>query len=429
MKKMIKREIFLDELPRSGNSTKRIDFINSIGYKVKFIYGDIEGEVKILDFNNDNNMLTIKYSDNEPFLINKSNFRKCAFGKLLGTYTNDFKIHIGQHIKDNNRDIKIIDRKHMPRKCNGHTIKEKYYKIHCNKCQTNHWVVENSILKLKTGCPCCAGKVIVEGVNDIPTTNPEMVKYFQGGYEEAKLYNANNSKKLNFKCPICGTIKSKPINIHVLNNIGFSCDMCSDGISYPEKILISVLNQLKLKYERQYCPDWIYRKLYDFYIPKDNHIIEVNGMQHYSENTNFEMSLEEVQRNDKYKEQTAKENGIEHYTIIDCRYSNLEYIKESVVNSLSKYYDVSIIDWDKCEEFATGSLVYEVGRYFSENSNTTPQELANIFNVTGTTIRTWLKRATTIGICNYNPQITNSLGGFKSWETRRKNKKNKEGVA
>ena len=116
--------------------------------------------------------------------------------------------------------MEIIDRKYIPRVCNRSTIKEKYYEIYCNRCGTKHWVVENSILKLKTGCPCCAGKVVVEGINDIPTTTPWMVKYFQGGYDEAKLYNANSSKKLNFKCPICGTIKSKSINIYTLHIMG-----------------------------------------------------------------------------------------------------------------------------------------------------------------------------------------------------------------
>lgn len=161
MNNSIKKEIFLDELPRYKNSTKKIDFTKSIGYKVKFLYNNIEGEVEILDFNNDNNILTIKYEDKEPFLINTAGFRKCAFGKLLGVCTNDFKINIGQHIKDDSRDIQIIDRKHIPRVCNTHTIKEKYYEIYCNRCGTKHWVVEHSILKLKTGCPCCAGKVVV----------------------------------------------------------------------------------------------------------------------------------------------------------------------------------------------------------------------------------------------------------------------------
>ena len=423
MNNSIKKEIFLDELPRYKNSTKKIDFTKSIGYKVKFLYNNIEGEVEILDFNNDNNILTIKYEDKEPFLINTAGFRKCAFGKLLGVCTNDFKINIGQHIKDDSRDIEIIDRKYIPRVCNRSTIKEKYYEIYCNRCGTKHWVVENSILKLKTGCPCCAGKVVVEGINDIPTTTPWMVKYFQGGYDEAKLYNANSSKKLNFKCPICGTIKSKSINIYTLHNVGFSCEMCSDGISYPEKILIAVLNQLKLKYEHQYHPDWIGRKLYDFYIPKDNHIIEAHGRQHYEENTNFKMSLKEVQENDLYKKQMAEKNGITNYTVIDCRYSDLNYIKTNIISSLSEYYDLSKIDWLKCEKFATNSLIYEVGEYYSKNTNLTPQDLAEIFNMTNTTIRTWLKKANSIGICNYNPKITNSLGGFKSWETRRRNKK------
>ena len=45
------RKVFLDELPRNKS---RIDWCNSVGMKVKFVYDDIEGEIEILDkLNND----------------------------------------------------------------------------------------------------------------------------------------------------------------------------------------------------------------------------------------------------------------------------------------------------------------------------------------------------------------------------------------
>ena len=36
--------------------------------------------------------------------------------------------------------------------------------------------------------------------------------------------------------------------INKLTHQGFSCDLCSDGISYPEKIMSSVLTKLNIEF-------------------------------------------------------------------------------------------------------------------------------------------------------------------------------------
>lgn len=421
---VIRKEIFLEELPRlNGYGGKRIDWQKSLGKKVKFIYDDIMGEIEIINIDVKTRMLTIKYDDNEGFKINVAGFMKCALGKLLGKITNEFKIALGEHIKDDKRDLIIIDRKYITRKCNGHNSNEKYYEFLCNKCNTKHWMVENSIRNLKIGCPCCAGQVVVKGVNDIATINPEMVKYFQGGKEEAEQYTCNSTKKLIFKCPICGSFKKKATRIYSLNKQGFSCDVCSDGISFSEKVMIDFLKQLNVDYIREYSQSWSNKRYYDFYIPSLNAIIETHGEQHYEEQSKyskFKRNLVEEQENDRLKKELALNNGVKHYIVIDCRESNLEWIKNSIVNSeLGELFDLSNVDWVKCEEFALNSMVYEVGKYFSENPEMIPRELSEVFNVTDVTIRNWLKIATKIGICNYDPKKSNSIGGRKSWKTRR----------
>ena len=57
------RKVFLDDLPKIG---KYINWKESVGYKVKFIYDYIEGEVEIVDYYiNDKGKiyLIIKYKD------------------------------------------------------------------------------------------------------------------------------------------------------------------------------------------------------------------------------------------------------------------------------------------------------------------------------------------------------------------------------
>ena len=129
------RKVFLDELPKS-KSGRSINWKESVGYTVNFIYDEIEGYLEIVDYKN--NYLTIKYIDKiKPIFI--GHFKKCKLGNILGKKTNDFKVEMGTTFKDSKRDLTIIDREYREvkienKKCkNGYTIeKQKWYKYHCN---------------------------------------------------------------------------------------------------------------------------------------------------------------------------------------------------------------------------------------------------------------------------------------------------------
>ena len=77
------RKVFLDELPRRG---KLINWKESVGHKVKFVYDNIEGEVEIINYDTKGSKLTIKYKDKiKP--IKSSDFSRCKIGELLNIYT------------------------------------------------------------------------------------------------------------------------------------------------------------------------------------------------------------------------------------------------------------------------------------------------------------------------------------------------------
>jgi hypothetical protein len=79
-----------------------------------------------------------------------------------------------------------------------------------------------------------------------------MIKYFQGGYDEAKLYTVGSHKEFYPICPDCNRVKNKPMMIKTLyrtNSIG--C-ICSDKLSYPEKFIFELLKQLDIDYIYQY---------------------------------------------------------------------------------------------------------------------------------------------------------------------------------
>ena len=320
--------------------------------------------------------------------------------------TREFKIETGTIFKDNKRDLIITDREY---RMDADNINRKYYKYTCNKCGWDDgWAIESSLLKSKTGCSCCANQVIVPEINSIYTKAPWMMKWISE--EDAKKYAPQSNRKVEVKCLDCGRKKQILIaNLYKRKTI--SCT-CGDGVSYPEKILHFLLNVLTVKYINQLSNttfNWCDKYRYDFYIPDKNTIIEIHGGQHYFENTNFKMNLTEVQENDRVKKELALANGVEHYIVIDCRESTLEWIKNNILESkLNELFDLSQVDWLKAEEFALKNIIKEVCEYWNNKEEwETTQTItdSNKWGVKGvSTIRNYLKKGTKLGWCNYNPK-------------------------
>lgn len=392
------RKIFLENLPHKNN---KVDWGKSKEYKVHFIYDDIEGNIEILDYNTKIGKLKIKYN-NQEFDMYINGFRNCTLGKIVGKVTSDFKIKIGTTFKDDKRDIIITNMEYRKDKNNNN---RKWYKYKCNKCGwTEGWIEEKSLNK--NGCSCCYGRTVVQGINDIPTTNPEMVKFFQGGYDEAKLYTYGSDKKIYPVCPECGRIKNKltPIcKIYQWNGIGCKC---SDGKSYAEKFAFNILEQLKIDFETEYSPKWITPKRYDFYIPSLNIIIETDGGFHSNDNTKNGQTKEESKVIDNYKDAIAKQHNIQVIRI-DCNYGRMEnrfeYIKQNIVNDdrLNKLFDLSKIDWNQCEEFALSNRVKEACELWNSNDYNNIKDISNIMKLSYSTIIKYLNQGYQIKWCTY----------------------------
>jgi hypothetical protein len=346
----------------------------------------------------------------------------------------NWKYEIGQTFKDDVKDIIIIDREirykeYCDKRCENkiRIKKEKYYKYHCNKDGYEDWMIEGSLeRKSKYGCLFCAGKATIKGVNDIATTHPHLVKYFKN-IEDTYKYSYASGKKVLMKCLDCGAEKLMVIND--LNKNGFSCSVCSDKISYGEKFINNILRQLKVDFQTQLSKStfkWCKNYRYDFYFEYNNetYICEVNGRQHYEENTNFEMSLDEQIKNDKLKKELALDNNIkpENYIVIDCRKSELNWIKDNengILNSrLNELFDLSFIDWLQAEEFTTTNLIKKACKLKKENIQLSTTQIGLLMGgYTKTTIRKWLKKGNKLNWCEYSTntesQRNKSIGGKK----------------
>jgi transposase len=253
------------------------------------------------------------------------------------------------------------------------------------------------------GCPYCSGNAILVGFNDLWTTAPQVSKLLtnpEDGYSISKY----SGQKKNFTCPLCGKVQEK-----IIKNItrrGFQCSYCGDGISYPNKFGRAFLDQVVGdNYIPEYICEWCKPYKYDNYFCYNNksYFLEMDGGFHYLENNMSEMSLEERQNVDRIKEQLARDHNI-CLIRIDCLESDSNYIANSILSSeLNMLFDLSKIDWQKCNIKAQKNLVKEAcGLYMSGIKST--DEISKIIKVGRSTATRYLKTGAELGWCDYDPK-------------------------
>lgn len=279
----------------------------------------------------------------------------------------------------------------------------KKYKYLCLNCGNIDTIPEKDLSKGR-GCNVCGNsRKLLVGANDIPSTNPELVCYFQGGYDEAKKYTAHSTKMIDFQCPDCGRIIQKRIcDVSRWNSLGCKC---SHATSYPEKYVCSMLNQLGIIFSTEKFFKWSGRLRYDFYFSLNNEktIIEVHGNQHYR--GGFNRSSRDERFNDLRKEKLACSNGIDNYIVIDARESNSHYISKNILKSrLNDILNLENVDWLYCDTIAMRNTVKDVCSMYSDGYKV--NELAKIFCVSNVTIQHYLHKGHECNWCLYDPHKT-----------------------
>ncbi len=412
------RKVFLEELPKykDGACVGKINWKEAIGYNVYFIYDDVKGKIEIIKYNKNTQKLIIGYND-KILSVNTSSFQKCILGKLVKDKSNNFKFKIDRTFNDGKRNITIINKVYKENDKDG-----KYYKYHCNKCGNEDWIKESALIR-GTNCNVCSSSEAKLGFNTIWDTDRWMID-LGVSEEDAKKYTHSSSKKIVVKCPDCGN--KKEINISsIYKRKTISCS-CGDGKSYPEKFIFNLLEQLDIEFEIEYKPKWAGNKRYDFHLKNKNCIIETHGNQHYNSGFEFKggRNLEEERQNDKFKKETALKNGVKNYIALDCRESNMDYIKNSILNSkLNELFDLSNINWTSCAKFANKNIVKEVCDYWNNRKDgETATDIGNKFKINRRTARIYLKRGTKLRWCDYDPSLEKSKRSTKKVKVFKNNR-------
>lgn len=352
----------------------------SIGMELEYELGEYNGKIKIIDIIYGESYPTIKTSiNNEIHYISQNNINPYVTKLICGK---NFKYNVGDTVNG------LVILKIIKTKC-------------IVKCEKDNYEFEITIgdLKKGRGCPVCNKRIIVRGINDFCTTHRELMKYLKNPDDGFKNFYGS-AKTTVLKCPNCGYEKTMSFN--ALTEKGFSCPLCSDGISFGEKYVGSVLRQLEVDFETQKRFSWLKNKSYDFYLPMHNMIIEVHGLQHYSkEMGNWKTTLAQQQQNDKFKQDTAIKNGITKYIIIDARRSDESYIKENIFLQLSDMFDLSNINWNKCLEATMTSNIKTACGLWMSGLNV--REISKNMDLSDSAIRKYLKQGAKLNWCDYFP--------------------------
>lgn len=303
----------------------------------------------------------------------------------------------------------------------------KYYECQCLVCNSIVNIDEYS-LKRGRACKMCSksGCNVVSHINSIVAYEnlAWAIDYFENGYEDAKKYRPNSTKKADMVCPHCKT--KQKYEVGALINNGFSCHICSDKRSYPEKFIYALLRQCNVDFETQKRFTWSIvkgqeinqelhgTKIYDFYLPTHNIIIEAHGGQHYGDSSQpYFKPLSYQQANDKLKHDLAIKNGVheDNYIVIDCRKSIGDFIKEKILESgLLEKINVNKeqIDFKKCERNIFGSLAKECCLFYESHKHLSTQEIAKRFHIDFTTLIKYLKLGNKLDWCSYETYMEKS---------------------
>lgn len=419
---MYKENKILTELPvwETERNNGKVNWGATVGMELSLLYEESVYKVKVIKYKN--KRIWVDYNG---YIYEKGidvkGFYKGQFGNVLKLRTNEFKYEVGKQFKDDKRDMIITDREYRKRKSKTGIINEKWYKYTCNKCGWTEGWIEESVLKREVGCSCCSGHTVVPNINSIKAKAPWMIK-LGVGEEDAVKYTPKSNQKIKVICPYCG--KNKFISPNYIYRNKSICCSCSDKTSYPEKFMNSVLTQLGIDFETQLTKStfkWCGDKRYDFYIPLLNMIIETHGIQHYEESPRGR-SLAKEQENDKLKKQLALNNGVNTYIELDCRCSDMDFIKNSILNSkLNGVFDLSNIDWNKCEEFALKNIAKEVCDYWKTKEEwETTTDLETIFGLRREVIVRYLKRGNLLRWCTYNSDEERVKGRYKAIKIKNK---------
>ena len=398
---IVKQDKYIDlnQFPLRNN--KNISWKDSVGIIAEFFYNGERHELEILEHwvnSYGTSRLKIRVDDVVLDDVGTHKITRVNFGDLF--YQRDYAYNVGD-IVNNLLILEQCLKERVVTYYSGKTTNAKAYLVKCLK-DGYEFVTEEDGIKHGKGCPVCAHNITVVGINDIATTNPDLIMFFVNK-EDAYKYSRCSNAVVNVKCSDCGFVKQMMVS-ELTKRGHVTCDRCSDGVSYPNKFARELFSQLRnqyLYYEHEFSPNWANRYSYDIYVKLldgTEIVVEIDGQFHYKDKYGGAYC------NDSKKDSLCAEHGIVmirvdcNYDTVDNRYS---YIKNNIENSLNGYFDLSNIDWNKCNQQGISSYVKTVVNYYNDNPTISIPDIAKHFNLNRKTAYSYINIGESLGWCDY----------------------------
>lgn len=272
--------------------------------------------------------------------------------------------------------------------------RSRYITYICSVCgyegqmRNDHW-------RKGVGCPVCNGKRVQHGYNDVATLRFDLVKYF-ARCEDAEKITPYSHKDVLLRCPDCGLEFYKKMNS--LSRRGFHCPICTDGFSYPSRFVAATFRVLHSEFNSEKVFGWAKQYRYDFYLPKHQLLVEVQGLQHYQQ-TGFSKVFKNVVLRDAEKAKLAIQHGF-NFIVIDGRQSTFEFMKKSCEESLSAYFDLASVNWSLIRELCEVRIGKQILDAWKSGNRSTVK-IAETLRISPSTALLYLKRYADAGLCDY----------------------------
>lgn len=258
---------------------------------------------------------------------------------------------------------------------------------------------QNALHKARI-CPVChprEASTIVPYVNDICALEPEIYSMLKHPEIDGHKYKSQSNVKLHFICPTCGHEVYQDVG-HV-KIYGLNCPICNGASSFPEKVMTVLLDKLGVVYYKEYSPEWIAPKRYDFYLPDYSLIIEMDGAFHTNQHQYKGSELGSVVEVDHYKDEIAEKHGIKvirinaDYKDVKIRF---DYIMKNIRESeLQQIFNISQIPIQE-SEVEKDDTIFRVVEAWKNTHNY--DEIAKELNVSPETVRNYIIKAADNGL-------------------------------
>ena len=245
--------------------------------------------------------------------------------------------NLKEHIKRNNLPIKILGK---------YTGVKNSIKCKCTICNKIYHAVPNRILTNNAICRSCAYIKIGENVRTSFDEFINKLTLYNDSIEYIDGYKCM-SKPVHVKCKKCGA-EWNPVARSLFDKRKKGCPICN--ISKGENAILSYLEKNHIDYIIQKTFDNLIgvhnKKLrYDFYLPKENLLIEYQGIQHEKpidfsgKGQEFSLKFFKLQQeHDKRKREYAKEHNINLLEIWYWDFDNIENILDNTLEVKEKKY-------------------------------------------------------------------------------------------